>query len=345
MLFLSNQYGENILPTALVQGRIAVQYEHLLRAELNDDWKILVWDPSCNGTDEFIAMALEADAIIGGKIPTPNWPNIPKLKVFQIPWTGYDFCSPQTMPNGIPVCNCYEHETTIAEFVLCAMLETKIGLRQIDQRFRAEGWGGKQPGSSLNHGEIRNRTVGIVGYGHIGKEVAHRAAAFGMRVIAIRRSKHKTIPPLDWLGSTDQLDQLLAESDFVVVACDMNKETIGMIGAPQLARMKPDSVIINVGRGRVIDEEALYQALKDRSIGGAVLDVWYNYIGNDNKDVWPCNYPFQDLDNVILSAHESAASPEQLERRWKFVADNLQRVANGGQPENQVFLGTATTGL
>ena len=249
------------------------------------------------------------------------------------------------MPRGIPVCNCYGHETTIAEFVLCAMLETKIGLRRIDQRFRAEGWGGRQPGSSEYHGEIRSRTVGIVGYGHIGREVAHRAAAFGMRVIAIRRAKQKATAPLDWLGSSDQLDQLLAESDFVVVACDMNKETIGMIGAPQLASMKPDSVIINVGRGRVIEEEALYRALKDRSIGGAVLDVWYNYIGNDKKDVWPCNYPFQDLDNVILSAHESAAAPEQLERRWKFVADNLQRVTKGGRPENLVFRGTASAGL
>ena len=148
MLFLSNQYGENVLQTALVQGRIAVQYEHLLREELNDDWEILVWDPSLNEPDEFIAMAFEADAIIGGKIPTPNWPKIPKLQLFQIPWTGYDFCSPETMPRGIPVCNCYGHEITIAEFVLCAMLETKIGLRHIDERFRAEGWGGRQPGSS-----------------------------------------------------------------------------------------------------------------------------------------------------------------------------------------------------
>ena len=115
------------MPTALIQGRIAVQYEHLLRKELNDDWKILVWDPSSNEPNEFIAMALEADAIIGGKIPTSNWPKIPKLKLFQIPWTGHDFCSPETMPSGIPVCNCYEHETTIAEFVLCAMLENKIG--------------------------------------------------------------------------------------------------------------------------------------------------------------------------------------------------------------------------
>ncbi len=333
------------MPTALIQGRIAIQYEHLLRKELNDDWKILVWDPSSNEPDEFVAMALEADAIIGGRIPTSNWPNIPKLKLFQIPWTGHDFCSPETMPSGIPVCNCYEHETTIAEFVLCAMLETKIGLRRIDECFRAEGWGGRQPGSAHYHGEIRNRTVGIVGYGHIGREVAQRAAAFGMRVIAIRRSKQEATPPLDWIGTTGQLEQLLAESDFVVVACDMNKETIGMIGAPQLAMMKHDSVIINVGRGRVIEEEALYQALKRRSIGGAVIDVWYNYIGNDKKEVWPCNYPFQELDNVILSAHESAAAPEQLERRWKFVADNLERVRKGGRPENQVFLGTATVGL
>jgi phosphoglycerate dehydrogenase-like enzyme len=339
-----NQYRENRMPTALIQGRIAVQFQHLLRKELDDSWKIHVWDPAINDPEEFVAMAYEADAIIGGKIPTDSWPQIPNLKLFQIPWTGYDFCSPESMPQGIPVCNCYEHERPIAEFVLCAILESKIGLREIDQRFRREGWGGRQPGTTLYHGEIRAQTVGIIGYGHIGEAVAKRAAAFDMRVVGIRRSKQLTPPLLDWLGTSDRMNDLLRESDFVVVACDLNEETEGMIGAPQLAMMKPDSVIINVARGRIIAEEPLYNALKNKEIGGAILDTWYNYIGPDKQDVWPSNYPFQDLDNVILSAHESASTSEQVERRWKFVASNLNRMIKGEPAENQVFKGTSKAG-
>ena len=91
------------MPTALVQGRIAVQFKHLLRKELDDSWNIHVWDPAINDPEEFVAMAYEADAIIGGKIPTDSWPEIPNLKLFQIPWTGYDFCSPESMPQGVPV--------------------------------------------------------------------------------------------------------------------------------------------------------------------------------------------------------------------------------------------------
>ena len=165
-----------------------------------------------------------------------------------------------------------------------------------------------------------------------------------MRVVGIRRSKQLTPPFLDWLGTSDRLDDLLRESDFVVVACNLNEETEGMIGAPQFAMMKPDSVIINVARGRIIAEEPLYNALKNKEIGGAVLDTWYNYIGPDKKEVWPSNFPFQDLDNVILSAHESASTPEQVERRWKFVASNLNRMTNGEPVENKVFEGTSKAG-
>ena len=328
------------MPTALIQGRIAIQFEQLLRNELNEDWKVLCWNPEKHSPEEFPAMAYEADAIIGGRIPTDSWPKMPKLKLFQIPWTGYDFCSPDSMPLDIPVSNCFEHESTIAEYVLCAMLEMKIGLREMDKRFRTEGWGGRQPGTSIYHKEIRSRTVGIIGYGHIGKEIAKRAAAFDMRIIAIRRSQRDVVTPLDWMGTVDQLDKLLSESDFVVVACDMNDDTIGMIGAQQIAKMKADGIIINVARGRIIAEEPLYNALKNKKIGGAVLDVWYNYIGNDGEDVSPSYLPFEQLDNVILSAHESASAPEQVERRWKFVAENICRAAKGDTPKNIVFVGS-----
>ena len=332
------------MPTVLIQGRIAVQFEHLLRKELDASWNILVWDPAKNDPQEFAPMAEQADAIIGGNIPLPTWPAIPKLKLFQIPWTGTDFCSPETMPLDVPVCNCFEHESTIAEWILATMLESKIGLRHMDDRFRAEGWGGRPPGSSLYHGELRGLTVGIVGYGHIGREVAKRAAAFDMRIVAIRRSKQPAPEPLAWLGTAQDLPDLLRESDFIVVACGLDEQTMGMIGEAQFKIMKPDAFIINVGRGRVIVEEPLYKALKNRLIGGAALDVWYNYIGPDAEDVWPSNFPFQELDNVILSAHESASTPQQVERRWQFVARNVERAVAGETLENFVFKGTLPPG-
>ncbi len=327
------------MPTALVQGRIAVQYSHLLENFLDESWQILVWDPAKNHPDEFIAMAAKADCMVGGSIPVDQWPAIPNLKLFQIPWTGYDFCSPESMPARVPVCNTFEHESAIAEYVLAGMLEMRLGLRVMDGKFRSGGWNGKSPGQNTSHGELRDATVGIIGYGHIGFEVAKRARAFDMRVIGTRRRQQPTPDVLDWLATPDKMPQLLQESDFVVVACDLNAETEGMIGTAQLALMKPDGIIINVARGRVIDETALFETLKARQIGGAVIDVWYNYNAPDTDEVWPSAYPFESLDNVLLSAHESASSHKMWERRWKFVAENFNRVARGEEPQCFVFQG------
>ncbi len=327
------------MPIALVQGSIAVQYVHLLHKNLPKHWDILSWDPEEDSKDDFLEKSKKADAIIGGRIPLEKWPRLPKLNLFQIPWAGFDFCSPKTMPMSIPVCNCYEHESTMAEYVMLAMLEWQIHLGQMDQRFREQGWGGRQVGKGLYHGEIRGKTVGILGYGHIGKEIALRASAFGMRVLGIRRSKQPTPEMLEWLGTSERLPEMLQESDFVVVCCDLNPQTEGILAKEELESMKNEGVLINVARGRVVDEEALYEALLEKKIGGAVIDVWYQYIGADKKEIWPSNFPFQNLDNVILSAHESAWTREQIERRWQFIAQNLERVEQNLPPENLVFIG------
>ncbi|MFK7942864.1 MAG: 2-hydroxyacid dehydrogenase [Paracoccaceae bacterium] len=327
------------MPTILIQGNIAVSRADMLRANASEDWEILTWDPGQDGVEDFPALAARAHVIVGGSIPTP-WPDCPDLKLCQIPWTGYDFTSPDRIPKGVPVANTYEHETCIAEYTLLAMLEWQIGLRHMDAEIRAHGWNGYGPGVAPTHGEIKGRTLGIVGYGHIGHETAVRANAFGMRCIGIRRSAQPCPPELGWLGQADRLDELLEQSDFVLIACDMNEETIGMINAKRLARMKPTGVLINVARGKIVDEDALYEALSERRIGGAVIDTWYNY-GAEN---WPCNRPFQDLDNVLLSAHRSAVTEEMHARRWKFVADNCARAIAGEMPENVVFTGSAENG-
>lgn len=325
----------------LLQGRIAADQERYFRRCVDDEWQVSVWDPARHTPDEFSIMASTADVIVGGNIPLTKWPETPQLKLFQIPWTGYNFTSPERMPAGIPVANCFEHETAIAEYVLLAMLEWQIGLRKMDKRWRESGWDSLYPGGGAFHNEVRGATLGIVGYGHIGQEVALRAAAFGIRTIATRRTQMPTPPELDWLGVESQLPELLAQSDFVLIACDLNEATANLIDDKTLSMMKSTAVLINVSRGGVVEEQALYQALKAGSIGGAVIDVWYNYNQMGEPEVWPSNLPFQELDNVILSGHESCSTEQLLLRRWQVVADNVGRVMRGEVAQNVVFTGEA----
>ena len=332
------------MPKVVVQGRIAVPHAPMLESKLGPNWTVQTWDPATDSEGNFATIVKDALVIIGGAIPLATWPAVPSLKLFQIPWTGHEFCQPETMPAGIPVANCFEHETAIAEYVMLGMLEWQIGLRTMDRRFREKGWDGHGPGMARFHGEVRGRTIGIVGFGHIGVEVARRAKAFGMKVCGVRRKSMPVPPELDWLGQLDDLDHLLAESDFVLVACDLNSVTMGIIDAAKLAKMRRSAVIINIARGGIIVEGDLYAALQYGQIGGAILDVWYNYKNPGEAEPWPCNYPFQSLDNVILSGHESGWTREQVERRWQFVAENVQRVAQGQEPHNVVFTGKQVQG-
>ncbi len=327
------------MPTVLLQGRLAAEREAMLRARLDESWRITTWQPDYDPVEAFEPMAAGADVIVGGAIPLERWPAVPKLKLFQIPWTGHEWTGPARMPAGVPVCNCFEHEISIAEYVLAAMLEWRVGLRRMDAEFRAHGWHGRAVATGPMHGELYGGILGVIGYGHIGHETAVRARAFGMKVVGIRRTEPPCPPELEWLGTMARLDELLEISDFALVACGLNKQTRGLIDAGRLARMKPTGVIINVARGAIIDEAALYAALKARRIGGAVLDVWYNYQEPGEPDVWPANYPFEALENVICSAHESASTEAQLARRWDFVASNLRRVMRGEAPENLLFHG------
>lgn len=328
----------------LLQGRIAVD-QHALFDQLKDDsWTTLVWNPLQHNSDEFAELAKSADVIVGGNIPLDSWPSVPALKLFQIPWAGYNFTSPERMPAGVPVANCYEHESAIAEYVMLAILEWQIGLRIMDERFRREGWGGRYPAGGIFHQEVRGKTLGIVGYGHIGEAIATRANAFDMSIIATRRTQCETPEPLQWLGTEEQLPLLLEQSDFIVLACDLNDATRDLINADTLAQMKSGAVVINVSRGEVIEEDALYEVLKSKRIGGAVLDVWYNYNQVGQPEVWPSNKPFHELDNVILSAHECCWTEAQGQRRWQAVVENIRRIEAGVSPENVVFHGEALTG-
>jgi phosphoglycerate dehydrogenase-like enzyme len=224
----------------------------------------------------------------------------------------------------------------IAEYVLLMMLAITRRLPELLELQAERTW---QP---LEGRELRDLTVGIVGLGSIGLTIASLASAFGCRVIATRRNPDRTslaaaegedalptAPRIDRLYGPDGLPELLAESNFVVLAAPLTPETEDLIDADALRAMRPDAWLINVARGRLVDERALLRALRDGQIGGAVLDTFrHEPQGPDS--------PFYDLPNVIVTPQTSWSSGRVLDRSVELFCDNLRRFAGGEALRNVV---------
>jgi phosphoglycerate dehydrogenase-like enzyme len=216
----------------------------------------------------------------------------------------------------------------IAEYVLMMILAISRRLPQLLELQRERTW---QP---LEGSELRDLTIGIVGLGSIGRAVAALASAFGCRVVAVRRRGEAIGTPRggdvdglrdvepDELMGPEGLPALLAQSDFVVLAAPLTPETEGMIDDAALAAMKRGSWLVNIARGRLIDERALLRALREGRIGGAVLDTFA-------EEPLPPDSPFYDLPNVIVTPHTSWSSSRVLDRSVELFCDNLRRFAAG----------------
>jgi len=325
-------------PTLLLAGRMCMPWVDMMKEKLTTKWEVLTWSE-----DEPYAFFEEnaplANAIVGGRIDG-TWPATPKLKLYQLPFTGLHWLAPKDVPAGCLVCNTYGHEIAIAEHILTIMLEAENDLANRSQRFHTRGWADRVQGIGPNHGEVHGKTVGIIGYGRIGREVSARAKAFGMTVIATSRTV-RPAPDLTWFGTMDELDRLLEISDYVVLTLPLANETRGLIDAGRFARMKSNAFMINAGRGPVIDEATLYTALSEKRIKGAAIDVWYQYASDRKPHRWPSRFPTQKLDNIIMTPHSSGSSNATRLRRWNFVAGNLDHLARGEPLDNVCFEGTA----
>jgi phosphoglycerate dehydrogenase-like enzyme len=183
--------------------------------------------------------------------------------------------------------------------------------------------------------ELAGRTIGILGYGRIGQAVAHRAHAFDMNICAIRRNLGGIEDDLAVLGGPEMTDEVLQRSDYLLVSMPATSDTIGCIDRRRLGLMKPTAFLVNVSRAEIVDEDALYDALAQRSIAGAALDVWYRYPRQPGPAA-PATRPFHELPNVLMTPHVSGWTDGMLEARAKLIAENIRRVANGETPLNLV---------
>ena len=280
-----------------------------------------------------------ADAeIVVGHIWRNGFPPAPKLRLLQSVAAGLDLLDTAAVPKGVTICNVFGHEPAIAEYVIVTMLVLTHRLFEAVTAFRAGSWVASPTfGGGSPHGEVLGRTIGIIGYGRIGREVAERAAELKCRVLAANRSPVAEPVPAEAIFPLTELDRMLPLCDTVLVAYALAPETKGLIDTRRLALMKPGALLINVAPASIVDEDALYAALKDGRLGGAALDVWWQYPTAAEPKRRPSRRPFHELPNVLITPHSSSSTEATADRRWSVVAGNLDRFARGEPLENVVF--------
>ncbi|MCA8906494.1 MAG: hypothetical protein KDA49_12490 [Rhodospirillaceae bacterium] len=262
---------------------------------------------------------------------------LPRCRLLHVPGAGLDGIDFDALADTTTVCNVFEHEGAIAEFVLASVLNWEIRLDELRASFVPERWA-EIYRSRVPHGELSGKTVGLVGFGRIGRAIAVRAKAFGVRILAADPALSGPQGPVDEVVA---LGELLERADYVVIACPLMDATRGMVGAAELAGMQPGAVLINISRAEVVDEAALFAALQGGAIRGASLDVWYRYPSGAADSVPPSTYPFHDLPNVVCTPHSSAITREMWERRYAIVARNIAALVHGRPLDNVVRPGRA----
>jgi phosphoglycerate dehydrogenase-like enzyme len=235
------------------------------------------------------------------------------------------FMFPELIESDVILTNARNvHAPVVAEHVMATVFALTKQLPAAVRFQQRHVWGQEE----FSRGDSRSRdisgaTLGLVGLGSIGRHVAGHASSLGMRVIAVREHPEKEKPSgVDEVFASSKLADLLGQSDYVVLSTPVTPETTGMIGREELRAMKPNAYLINVGRGALIDEAALVDALRERKIAGAALDVF-------EKEPLPSDSPFWDLDNVLITPHTAGISDKMWERHYAVFSENLRRYISG----------------
>jgi phosphoglycerate dehydrogenase-like enzyme len=250
--------------------------------------------------------------------PGLRWIHAPTAAVHQ-------FLFPELVKSDVVLTNAREvHGPVVAEHVMALIFALAKKIPQTVRLQEKRTWGqdaiwnvGPRPR------EIAGATLGLIGLGSIGRTVARAASALGMRVIAVREHVERGRPEgVSQVFSPDQLDELLAQSDFVVIAAPLTPATQKLMNAARLAVMKPDAYLINVGRGAQVDEAALADTLNKRRIAGAALDVF-------EREPLPPESPLWDLDNLLITPHTAGLTEKLWQRHYDLFSENMRRYLSG----------------
>lgn len=308
--------------------------EKVLRAHLDPEIEI-AFGPEIPDPADY-------QVLVAGRPEHKHLAGSPNLHTLIIPWAGLPDVTAEHLKEfpHLGVNNLHHNAPLTAEMALALLFSAAKFVVPFDQSFRKHDWTKRyEPNPSVYLG---GKTALVLGYGQIGQRVGMALHALGMRVLAVRRRPAKPLPPgvPGEVHGANRLGDLLHQAHALVITVPLTGETEGMLGEDELRALPQGALLVNVGRGAVIDQAALFHALQDGHLAAAGIDVWYNYPDSveARTNTPPADYPFHELENVVLSPHRGGLVEETESMRMIHLAESLNAAARGGPVPNPVDL-------
>jgi phosphoglycerate dehydrogenase-like enzyme len=312
-------------PTIVLRVDLEEKYLARLREECPDAEYVVAADE-----DAWREARGRAEAVIGGGAPSAeDLAEAQQLRWIQATSAGVEaFMTPELAERDLVLTNFSGiHATNIADHVLAMIFAFARDLKTLFERQRRHEW--PEGDNGLTTFEPSSQVLGIVGLGDIGEALAQKAHGLGMRVLALQRHPYNPLPSIERVITGDGLPEMLAEADHIVLCLPLTEATRHIIGREELAQMKRGAYIYNIGRGGLIDQEALLAALRDGTLAGAGLDV-------TDPEPLPADSPLWDQPNVLVTGHTAAATPLLWDRGIELVIDNVRRFLGDEELRNVV---------
>lgn len=302
---------------------------------------------SCNlimpekfGEGDLIDLAGNAHIFLGGLISKALIEAAPELKFIQVPWTGVDGLNFKEIEElGVTVCNSHSNAYAVAEQAVALMFAVAKKIAYHDSELRKGNWNRPKPDHSNIISpfskRISNAKVGIVGFGHIGKTIQKYLSGFGCQFCIVDANVYNQDAEGNCLFfAPEQMGKMLPLVGIVFICVPLTEQTTGMVNSFFISQLNHSAILINVSRGEVIDEDALYHALENSGLEGAGIDTWYNYPKSHDAQALPSlRNPFHELKNIVLSPHRSAFIEGELPHLDDAII-NINRAAEGLDPLN-----------
>ncbi|MGY5881793.1 MAG: 2-hydroxyacid dehydrogenase [Candidatus Thorarchaeota archaeon] len=312
------------------------EYAGIIQDILGDDAEVIT---SSASPDSILEKGKDVDIIASNRVPSELIESSSRLKMIQTFSAGVDnidFSAIQKKDDLI-ICNSHINAAEVAEYAITLLLAVAKNIIPNDKELRKGNWvyafGGPNPNV-----EIRKKTCLIVGLGNIGSEIAKRLRGFDVTIQAATQSgmsKHAEL--VEKLVKIDEVKHLIKEADFIILSLPLTPDSKGLVNEEFISQMKPSSILVNISRGPIIEEKALFDALRENKIRGAGLDVWWRYPTKwRGTGIPPSDIPFQDLENLVASPHRAGYSENTEREYFQFAGENILRFIQGKTPLNVI---------
>jgi phosphoglycerate dehydrogenase-like enzyme len=277
----------------------------------------------------------DAEVLLSGRVSGEFIQKATKLRMIQSFGAGIDKIDMDAVRerDDLIVCNSHVNSAEVAEYAISLLFAVTKHLIPSDRELRTGNWIHRW-GGPVHNLAIRGKKVLIIGLGHIGADIARRLKSFDVIINAATHSgTSRNADLVDKVFNIKEKKSEVEDSDFIILALPLTDESKSLVDREFLSWMKRTSVLVNISRGQIVDEMALYEALKERRIHGAGIDVWWRYPSKwRGTAVPPADVPFHELDNIVISPHRAAYSENSRSELNRFAGENILRFIRGETP-------------